>query len=222
MIFPRLTHFMDSFTDIVRVATSRLKSANLYLATVQKMGGTSFDKRGRTILSYHKFDANGNTQVYNARFEEKTWKIYQTSDWKHRWFFSGGGTIEVDVDLGPVMISKSGSLLQGYKHIKYGGGVWVLDEDSLKPIVSIPGGAELLGHHNAPTSTYPEIKVRWKEDENRLDFDSYRFFLRWEAPLVNRDAQRDTAAEPIMLRVYKVQHPECFDLRMSCIHDGYF
>ncbi|MCX5771973.1 MAG: BNR repeat-containing protein, partial [Candidatus Hydrogenedentes bacterium] len=29
-----------------------------------------FDKRGRTILSYHKFDANGNTQVYNARFEE--------------------------------------------------------------------------------------------------------------------------------------------------------
>jgi len=42
MIFPRLTHFMDSFTDIVRVATSRLKSANLYLATVQKMGGTSF------------------------------------------------------------------------------------------------------------------------------------------------------------------------------------
>jgi len=181
-----------------------------------------FDTRGRTILSYHKFDANGNTQIYNARFEQNAWKIYQTSDWKHRWFFSGGGTIEVDVDLGPVMISKSGSLLQAYKHIKYGNGVWVLDENTLKPIVSIPGGPELLGHHNTPTSTYPDIKVRWKEDENRVDFDGCRFFLRWEAPLVNRDAQRDTVAEPVMLRVYKVQHPERFDLRMSCIHDGYF
>ena len=181
-----------------------------------------FDTHGRTILSYHKFDANGNTQIYNARFEENAWKIYQTSDWKHRWFFSGGGTIEVDVDLGPVVISKSGSLLQGYKHIKYGDGVWVLDENTLKPIVSIPGGTELLGHHNAPTSTYPAIKVRWKEDENRLDSDDQRFFLRWEAPLVSRDAPRDTVAEPVMLKVYKIQHPECFDLRMSCIHDGYF
>jgi hypothetical protein len=32
---------MDSFPDIVRVATGRLKPANLYLATVQKTGGTS-------------------------------------------------------------------------------------------------------------------------------------------------------------------------------------
>jgi hypothetical protein len=32
---------MDSCPDIVRVATGRLKPVNLYLATVQKMGGTS-------------------------------------------------------------------------------------------------------------------------------------------------------------------------------------
>jgi len=42
MMLPRLTHFMDSFPDIVRVATGRLKPANLYLATVQKMGVTSW------------------------------------------------------------------------------------------------------------------------------------------------------------------------------------
>ncbi len=181
-----------------------------------------FDTQGRTILSYHKFDAQGNTQIYNARFEEDAWKIHQTSDWRHRWFFSGGGTIEVDVDLGPVTAAKSGSLLQGYKHIKYGDGAWLLDEDTLKPITSIPGGAALLGPHNTPASTYPGIRVRWKEDENRADADTHRFFLRWEAPLVNRDAQRDRVAEPVMLKVYKVHHPARFDLRMSCIHDGYF
>lgn len=181
-----------------------------------------FDTRGRTILSYHKFDADGNTQIYNARFEENAWEIYQTSDWEHRWFFSGGGTIEVDVDLGPVLVSKNGSLLQGYKHTKYGDGAWILDEDTLTPTASVPAGPGLLSPHDVPTSAYPEIRVRWKEDENRRDGDSRRFFLRWEAPPANRDAQRGAVAEPVMLKVYEVQHQECFDLRMSCIHDGYF
>lgn len=40
-----------------------------------------FDRQGKTILSYHKFDANGHTQIYNARYEDGAWKIYQTSDW---------------------------------------------------------------------------------------------------------------------------------------------
>jgi len=181
-----------------------------------------FDAEGRTILSYHKFDADGNTQIYNARWEESQWKIHRASDWKHRWFFSGGGTIEVDVDLGPVTVSRDGSLLQGYKHVEYGDGVWVLDEMSLKPTASIRGGTGLLAHHNTPASTYPDMKVRWKEDESRRDFDGCRYFLRWEAPLANRDARKETVAEPEMLRVYKVRHPELFDLRMSCIHDGYF
>ena len=43
-----------------------------------------------------------------------------------------------------------------------------------------------------------------------------------QQPLVTRDTKRDTVAAPVMLRVYKVQDPERFDLRMSCIHDGYF
>ncbi len=181
-----------------------------------------FDRQGKTILSYHKFAANGYTQIYNARYEDGAWKIYQTSKWEHRWFFSGGGTIEVDVDLGPVTISKSGSLLQGYKHIKYGNGAWILDEASLKPITSVAAGSGVLANHNTPTSSYPGIRVRWKEDENRVNSGEHRYFLRWEAPPANRDAKRDTAAEPVMLKVYKVRHPEYFDSRMSCIHDGYF
>ena len=41
---------MDSFPDIVRVATGRLKPANLYLATVQKMGVTSY--RLKDVLAW--------------------------------------------------------------------------------------------------------------------------------------------------------------------------
>ena len=181
-----------------------------------------FDGKGRAILSYHKFDAEGNTQIYNARVEDGVWNIYQTSDWKHRWFFSGGGTIEVDVDLGPVRVSRDGGLLQGYKHVKYGDGVWVLDEKTLKPRQTIPGGAALLGTHNIPGGDYPDLRVRWKADEKRPMANGHHYFLRWEAPLVNRDAKRDTVASPTMLRVYKVKGAERFDLELSCIHDGYF
>jgi hypothetical protein len=181
-----------------------------------------FDTEGRVILSYHKFDELGNTQIYNARFEKDEWNIVQTSDWDHRWYFSGGGTIEVDVDLGPVRVSSDGRMVQGYKHVKYGSGLWILDENTLKPISSLPGGKSVLLNHDAPSSSDPNMRVRWKEDENRETVGNHRYFLRWEAPLVTRDQRQDDVADPVMLKVYKIENPETFDPRMSCIHDGYF
>ncbi len=181
-----------------------------------------FDTQGRVILSYHKFDGHGNTQIYNARYESDGWKIYQTSDWKHRWFFSGGGTIEVDVDLGPVRVTAMGKLIQGYYHAKHGNGAWVLDEETLKPIQKYSAGADLFQKHNTPSMDYPDMQVRWKADENSATFDGHRYFLRWEAPLVSRDQQREDVAAPVMLKVYKISQPERFDLGLSCIHDGYF
>lgn len=181
-----------------------------------------FDSKGRTILTYHKFDADGNTQIYNARYEDDGWNIIQTSDWDHRWYFSGGGTIEVDVDLGPVRVSSDGTLTQGYYHVKYGAGVWVLDEATLKPTETLPAGKTILSDHNTPSTEYPDLRVRWKEDENQSTRDGSRYFLRWEAPLVTRDQRRETIPDPATLRVYHMQHSETFDPRMSCIHDGYF
>jgi hypothetical protein len=181
-----------------------------------------FDTQGRVILSYHKFDENGHTQIYNARFEKDRWYIVQTSDWKHRWYFSGGGTIEVDVDLGPVTVSRDGRLRQGYRHVKHGTGLWELDEKTLKAILSQPAGAGILGDHNHISTPYPDLKVRWKEDENQAPGQQHRYFLRWEAPLVTRDQERDNVAQPAMLKVYKIDSSEHFDPRMSCIHDGYF
>lgn len=181
-----------------------------------------FDNDGRVILSYHKFDTEGNTQIYNARFEKDRWVIYQTSDWDYRWFFSGGGTIEVEVDLGPVIVTEDRKLIQGYKHVKHGEGVWFLDEKTLKPLDAQPAGTQLLGQEDLPTSDYPDMRVRWKADENRALVGVNRFVLRWEAPLVTRDQQRETVADPVMLRVLELRHPDLFDLGTSCIHDGYF
>jgi hypothetical protein len=181
-----------------------------------------FDTQGRVILSYHKFDSAGNTQIYNARFEGESWTIIQTSDWGHRWYFSGGGTIEVDVDLGPVRISPDGRLTQGFSHVKYGSGVWVLDEATLKPMETLRDGKSILKEHDTPTSQYPNMAVRWKEDENQSVAGDSKYFLRWEAPLVTRDKRSEKVADPVTLKVYRIQNTDSFDPRMSCIHDGYF
>lgn len=181
-----------------------------------------FDSQGRVILSYHKFDDAGNTQIYNARLEDGSWNIVQTSDWDHRWYFSGGGTIEVDVDLGPVRVSPDGQLTQGFSHVKYGAGLWVLDEATLKPTETVPDGKSILKEHDTPSSAYPDMTVRWKEDENQSADGDSKYFLRWEAPLVTRDQRRENVADPITLKVYRIRNSESFDPRMSCIHDGYF
>jgi hypothetical protein len=75
-----------------------------------------FDEQSKVILTYHKFDAAGNTQVYNARREggeRGQWRIVQASNWKFRWYFAGGGTILFDAKLRPVEVEgTSGRLRQ--------------------------------------------------------------------------------------------------------------
>ncbi len=54
-----------------------------------------FDPAGRAMITFHKFDAKGNTQIYVARAEPKGWRIAQVSDWQgFRWDFRGGGSLE--------------------------------------------------------------------------------------------------------------------------------
>jgi hypothetical protein len=61
-----------------------------------------FDSAGRVVLSYHKFDADGYTQIYNARREAAGWKIVQASEgWTYRWEVEDrAGERGVDVSVG--------------------------------------------------------------------------------------------------------------------------
>ncbi len=53
-----------------------------------------FDALGRAMITYHKFDAQGFTQVHVARREATGWTISQISDWRDfRWNFRGRGSL---------------------------------------------------------------------------------------------------------------------------------
>ncbi|MCX7006629.1 MAG: BNR repeat-containing protein [Kiritimatiellaeota bacterium] len=163
-----------------------------------------FDNSGRPVVTYHKYDANGDLQIYAARRETSGWKIVQVSDWKgYRWDFSGGGTIVVEVHVGAVEPVGEGKLTLGY-HYGRGSGTWVLDEATLKPI----SGAMPPAHREPGppslgklTSAFPGIQ-RKNTGDSGTNPPGMRHMLTWETLSANRDRPRTgPLPEPVMLRL---------------------
>jgi len=163
-----------------------------------------FDSKGRVVIAYHKFDAGGKTQLYNARREKDGWKTYQTSDWGYRWEFHGGGSIPFEIRVGSVAVEPDGALTQSYRHDKLGSGRWRLDEKTLKPLGKAPPQDKMPGE--LFTSETGGMQPRTVHDIGQSGEPGVRYFLRWQTLPVNRDrAHRGEPPKPDMLRVYKLR-----------------
>jgi len=172
-----------------------------------------FDAENRPIVSYHKYDAEGNSQIYNARWEEDRWEIYQTSDWDWRWEFGGWGAIPSHVGAGSVRVTEDGFLSQPYRHEKEGSGVWKLDPETLKPAGVLPSrGWEKPGHLRQVDSDFrhadgSRMQVNWSGDLGGVE-GGVEYALRWESLPVNRDRPRDGELPgPSVLMLYKFEKP---------------
>jgi hypothetical protein len=165
-----------------------------------------FDTSGRVVISYHKFDGEGQTQLFNARREEAGWRIYQTSDWDYRWDFSGGGTIGFEIGFGPVTAEPGGSLTQSYRHVKHGSGRWLLDGQTLRAAGPAPREQTLPAEITQPQSDWPEMRVHTAQDLGRSDDPAVQYVLRWETLPSHRDRPRTgPLPPPSMLRVFEVE-----------------
>ena len=161
-----------------------------------------FDSKFRPIVTYQKYDADGNSQIFNARWEGDRWVIRQTSDWSYRWEFSGGGTIGAEIVPGPVEVVRQGMLIQKFTHKKYGRGVWILDEDSLRPVATCSGLTQVpLELLNVESDFFGlEVRLVWGAGSG---INGERYLLRWETLPPNRDRPRqEPLPPPSTLRVY--------------------
>ncbi len=159
-----------------------------------------FDSKGRVVVTYHKYDAKGYTQLYSARLEDGGWKVHCTTDWTYRWGFSGGGTIIWEIGFGPVT-AKDGRLTQSYRHVKEGSGTWVLDEATLRPVGRVPQPA-VATSPGRPEPSFAGVRQRTAGDKGASGIPGVSYVLRWETLDSNRDRPRQgEIPPPSMLRI---------------------
>jgi hypothetical protein len=154
-----------------------------------------FDSRKRPVITYHKFDQKGRTQIYNARLEDGRWKIYCTSDWDYRWEFGGGGSIHFEIRPEAVRLEK-GALLLDYAHDRYGAGTWRLDEAMLRPVETMARRRRWPAEWETPLTPGMEVQLQPGSGPGG-------FVLRWETLGPNRDRPRiGNPPASTMLRLY--------------------
>jgi hypothetical protein len=164
-----------------------------------------FDGQNRPIITYHKFDEQGNTQIYNARQEPNGWQISQATDWTHRWEFGGRGSIEAEVGVRPVQVDEKGQLTMAYTSKGAGDGQQVLDPATLKPVQKLPYPITVPDGFRTPTGSFPGLQVNVQEDSGTSPDNNTRYVLRWETLGRNRDKPREgPLPEADVLRVYKL------------------
>lgn len=161
-----------------------------------------FDSRQRPVVSYHKFDETGYTQVYLARLEDGRWKRSVVTDWKYRWAMSGGGSIQFEIQLGAPRAGAKGELLVSFRHSKYGAGRLRIDEATLRPLGVLPSERQWPAELDQPESDFSGIQVRTHFQSGK----EMNYLLRWETLGANRDRPREGPLPgPSLLRLYEIR-----------------
>ena len=158
-----------------------------------------FDPAGRAMITFHKFDAKGNTQIYVARAEPKGWRIAQVSDWQgFRWDFRGGGSLESRLfvkgaePMGQNRIRVS--VIRDGKPIDF-----LLDAATLKRVSETPGS--LLAERLAGSIAVPAgMQINTVEDAGGSGIA-----LAWATLPPHRDLPGEDIPDPTVLRLVMPQ-----------------
>ena len=186
-------------SDVVDPAKEKEGLINMTMAL-------GFDAARRPVISYHRYDAQGNSQVFAARpHQDGGWLARQVSDWTFRWAFSGGGSLEAEVNVGAARAEKDGSLILPYSAKPLGAGRWRLKAGSLERLEQLPPPPSLLPSDLLRVqSDYPGMQVQTLVSQG----GGRRWVLRWETLGRNRDRPREVSPPPSELRLYELPEAE--------------
>jgi hypothetical protein len=162
-----------------------------------------FDAQNRPTVAYLKYDADGNTQLYNARLESGVWVSHQTSTWDYRWEVSGLGTLVLEIEVEPIELGSDSTLSQRYRHTRYEGWqAFQLDHETLVAAADIEPRLPYPRELDVPESSTPDMVARWQADDGASPDPGVVYLLRWETLPANRDEPRDTVPPPTQLKLY--------------------
>ena len=161
-----------------------------------------WDNQNRLCIIYHRYDRDGISQIFATRWESNKWKTYQISVWKDfRWDIDKAGALACDIEASLLRPIGNNKLMCEYYHIKYGRGVWIIDENDFRIIKEIP---------NKTSSDLSDVLVNEKPQNDGMIINSIRdntgnYLLHWETLSVNQDRPRKPPyPAPTMLKVIKL------------------
>jgi hypothetical protein len=184
----------------------------------------AWDSKQRVVVSFHKFDAGGASQIYNARFSDGEWQTAQATQWNFIWgrAYSGQGAIGPNdyLRMERVRPIGNGELAQKVWNRDDGESLIILDEQTLTPLrveqpPSDPAWRQAITMPESDFKVVPipdlrrsggPMQVHLIPDKDGADIKGITYFLRWENAGTNCDkAVPKPWPEPTMLRLYKIR-----------------
>lgn len=165
------------------------------------MNGGTFvvDAEGRPYIGYTRFDKDGYNQLYIATPVGETWKIIQLTDWKHRFYFEGRGTIPESPPTPRVSIIPDQKIRISYsnRHAKPTKGQFVLSREQL--LRSQPG-QNAIQKSKTTSPVIPNIRA-----VNRGPLPAgQKHYMQQQTDRPNRDRKPETPREPTMIFLVEV------------------
>jgi hypothetical protein len=153
--------------------------------------GIGFDLQKRVVINYHKYDEKGFSQIYNARWENDKWAIYQASDWDWRWEFTGGGSVPCLVYSSNIYVNHEGLLAQNFRNEKKGSGIWKINPNTLKAegFLKPPVKDRMPEGWGRMEGNFPGLGRSVRHLLSPTDGNLHYFFV-WETLGANRDRPR--------------------------------
>ena len=160
------------------------------------------DSGQRPIVSYHKSDADGNMQVYVARFVNGAWHPHAVTSWQKPVEFSGFGSMPfIGIEISGLRRLDAKHLYLDYRHRDYDEGQIELDEEALAPTTEhpqietdFPTDLNLIAME--PESDWPGMQVHVADDKATAPDARQKYVLRWETLETNQDRPREPPLPP--------------------------
>jgi len=164
-------------------------------------GGTlTVDANGLPYISYTRFDEDGYNQLYVATPLDGKWKIIQLTDWKHRFYFEGRGTIPSYPPIPRLSITTDGKIrvTYSYAHAEPKKGQIVLTRQQL--LAARPGLCP-IEKPQEPYSALPDIRA---VNHGPLPAGEIHY-MQQQTDAPNRDRKPENPKEPTMIYIVEVK-----------------
>lgn len=155
-----------------------------------------FDAVKRPMITCHRNDEKGNTQLFISRLEGDRWICRQITDWPYRWVFTGRGSLHFEITFLPALSIGDGLIVQEYEHSKLGVGSIILDEETLKPIGTAPVSMLRPQDSRSPSDSRIPLRRNIAFEWGRLLGDDRFPALVWDSLPENRDHPQDRRHAP--------------------------